>query len=370
MSDVGNLDTTIITKSYKITSGKIDSIALTLKNSANNQKQSSITFQEKYANTEFVVFNAEIPEALMHAYKMNHMDPMNHLLLRVEGVDSQTKTILSKEHLYIDNSDNEKITIKSSTELFAYSGAKLKIFVQAKNGRLFKDLKPVTITIKLQKKPLTITAKASVKGKLNVVDPTSKVSVSPTFKNLPSGTKVYARFADESDRMLYNIQNMDINSGKFELYKASGAHIPIAKDSITINYEIYLTNGVMIKVPAKISVNVVQSAVVKANITTIKLYNAALRSKYTKDVIFSVTKAGAAQIEDIVIEGLDGTGISYNVEEGTGSQKTVTFYANKDKARGIEKTYSVKAKVTLADSGLKKGQVVTYTLKLKINLNK
>ena len=71
------------------------------------------------------------------------------------------------------------------------------------------------------------------------------------------------------------------------------------------------------------------------------------------------------EIEDITVNGLDGTGISC-----TSRENTLLFYVDPVKTRGLEKTYKATAVVTLPNTGTKNGKLITYQIPISVTLKK
>ncbi len=222
-----------------------------------------------------------------------------------------------------------------------------------------------TLTLK-KSKAVDTTATLKVKGSLNVVSPESSVTITPTFKNLPQGATIYSvDFTDSADAELYDIDE-DLGTGVVTLTKSENEDpLPIAKDSISLTYKIKLADGSITKVESKAAtLNVVQTATVKASTSSATLYNVSKGENYGKTIALNVTKAEGATIESVDISGLDDSGISCVVDESSGQ---VTFYTN---GNGVAKNYTAKMTVTLDGAGTKKGKPVTYTVSVKLVLKK
>ena len=94
---------------------------------------------------------------------------------------------------------------------------------------------------------------------------------------------------------------------------------------------------------------------------------------YGKTVEFSETKVKAPITVEILNRAeLEKAGISIDLmNEDTPSEKVAyKVYVDEDLNRGQEKTYTVKAKVSLHNSATKKGTPITYNVNFKVKLEK
>ncbi|MCC8163681.1 MAG: hypothetical protein LIO86_11100 [Lachnospiraceae bacterium] len=271
----------------------------------------------------------------------------------------------------LDEDDNIYYTIMAENEDFFSSmkSVSLKYTTYVKSSTSNSGwVKLATKTLTLKKsKTADTTVTLKVKGSLNVVSPQSAVTITPTFKNMPQNATIYSvNFTNSADAKQYYI-SADLSTGVVTLTKAEDAGaLPIAKDSIGLTYKIRLADGSIKEVSKAATVNVVQTATVKASTSSATLYNVSTGTNYGKTVALNVTKAEGASIETIEISGLDGSGISYQLN----GDDTVTFYTDGTISRGVAKTYTAKMTVTLEGCGTKKSKPVTYTVSVKLALKK
>lgn len=361
----------ITTKTLKVYVEKITSLAMSMLDSKTRKKTTSVTFQKSFAGKEILTLIPNIPEQITKIYEMNGMNPSEHLILKVEAADKNATKVLGNNTLIVEENADGNVEIKTVAGVFSegVSNCKMKFTVYATNDGLEKALKSVSFTVKLQTKETKVSAKTAVKGNLNVVTPDSSVTVTPTFGNLPVGAQVIGvEFANDSDAVLYKINDIQENGVATISKFADDTVLPIAKNTVPLVYKIQLMGGTTVMTEAATKINVTQTATVKADVKSVTLYNSVIGASYGKQVVFTETKAGAV-IKDIVFTGLEKSGISTEQYTGENGEKIVNFYVDNTKDRGIKKTYNVKATVTLEGAGTKKGKEVTYTVSLKAALN-
>ena len=361
----------VTTKALKVYVEKVTSLAMSMIVQQNGKKTTSATFQKSFAGKEVLTLLPSIPEQIVNIYKMNGMNPSEHLILKVEPADKNAVKVFENGTLSIEENSEGNVEIKTTEALFeeGVSSCKVKFTVYATNNGLESALKSVNFTVKLQKKDTMVSAKAAAKGNLNVVAADSKVTVTPTFANLPMGAQVVGvDFVNATDAAFYKINDVQNNSGVLTICKyAIDTVLPIA-NTVPLAYKIQLTDGTLHTVEAAVKINVTQTATVKADVKSVVLYNSVVGASYGKDVVFTETKSGAA-IKNIEFTGLENSGISTKQIAGENGERIVTFYVDGEKDRGPKKSYTAKATVTLDGAGTKKGKEITYTTSVKVTLN-
>jgi hypothetical protein len=297
----------------------------------------------------------------------------------VYAADTFTDNALKSKALVLVKSDDGKsFQVKATAALFKLITKKnnsCKLKFTAYSGNV--ALNSATVTLKLDttaEKKVAIKVSLKASGTLNVVDPASTVTITPTFTNVPLGATIKeVSFTDTADVNRYD-KKVNEQTGKLTLSlhrneDGSYASIPTGKDSIGLKYKILQVDGTYRELTASTTITVAQTATVKANQTSLTLYNVATGISYGKTVTLNVTKAGNASVKSISISGLSGSGISW--KQDTDTPNRITFYVDPVQNRGIDgKTYTANLTVTLNGAGTKSGKIITYNVPVKINLAK
>lgn len=256
--------------------------------------------------------------------------------------------------------------ITSTDEFFSSTNPVKATFTATLKSNPSISLKPVAVTFKPQTKSSAVTIKTTVKGKLNVVDTeNSDLRILSTAKNLPLGAAITNAWLDEDSAEKYDCTFRHYDN-LLEISVNEGQHLPIGKDKITVYYTVTLADGSELDPTAvPVTLNLVQSASVKADKKAVTLYNASAGMEHGAYVEFTVSGIDSEEIEDITVNGLDGTGISC-----TSRENTLLFYVDPVKTRGLEKTYKATAVVTLPNAGTKNGKLITYQIPISVTLKK
>jgi len=375
----------ITVKGAKATAKKISTAKTSLVNTVTGSKATAYSFQQLRADSEYLTIRPEVSDTELGFYTAFAAADKNTKAALLDG-----KLIIKKVQ---DANGQENFILKATPELYTVkklSACKVTFTTYVfnlENPENVKALKAVTLTMNLKKqtKAAAVTGTSKVKGSLNVVDPGSSVTITPTFKNVPLGAVIAdLRFANESDQSRYGLRDINGTTGVVTLVpeNKTDSPLPIGKDTVELLYKYRLTDGTYLDVIVKATVSVVQTAAVKASAKTMTLYNAAQGENLGKTVDFTITKAGEAKIQNIEVTGLAGSGITYRFKDAndqwydagtlTGNEEIVQmkFFVDEELSRGIEKTYKAKMIVTLENAGTQKGKVVTYSLPMNITLKK
>ncbi len=356
----------VTSKALTITAKKASSVKTTLYNTVTGSTASSYTLQQLQAGAEALTLGTSYT-----------LGSAKESYVVCTGANASTRTQIANGNLVLtQSSDEQSYTISASDTLFTKaSSCKLSFttYVMSENGDdEYHPLKTVTLTLTLQKQKKAATPTLSLKasGSLNVVDPTSSVKITPSFKNRTQGSTIRSiAFADSADAELYNL-SYDDQTGVVTLTKKADT-LTLGKDSVGLVYRLRKTNGEVVKLSAKVTVSVVQTGAIKTSASSVTLYNASKGETYGKTVTVSVSKPAGATIAEIsdgtevtglTVTGLEGSTISYSCSlSEDGSAVDITFYMQ-DGAENVAKSY--KAKLTVTFDGASKAYTKTITVKV------
>ena len=380
---------TIVSKTLKSSGRAIGSEGITLYDRITNQKTSnSFTFYKTLAGKE--VLGKESINLYAKSQYLDHILSFNDGdgKIKVEAANAAATKLLNKKALVVETVEDGTVArIIPTADAFGTksTSCKLKVSLIASDSEgNTKATKSQTITITFDPKNYEpkITLKPS--GSFNVADADATVTVNPTLKYVPSGSVVESvAFTNRADQQMFEISSDSVTEkGVFTVNMVTGAKIPSGNNKIGITYGIRTASGELLKVNTTVTVNVVQTASVKLSTSTITLYNTVIGEQFAKLLSFTESKFGgmiSVEIDEASRVQLKNAGITI-VEEGKESDyegasdfsKNVKYkvYVDEGLSRGLVKTYTVKAKVTLLNSATKKGEPITYNASFKVNLAK
>lgn len=359
VSDSEYYDGAVSSKSLEITTKKASAETVKIYHHNTTTAVNSVTFSQNMLGKEILGVDVVLSDALS---KYIEQTPGLTYEVKAEANDSVAVTV---------QGNTVKISAKASG--FNTGSSKVKLSVVLKyDGTEVGKVKGSSITAKFveNKEPkITLTAK----GSIITTAEESIVTVKPQMKNMPAGyTIAGVRFTNALDAVrfaIWDAEDINANKGIFTIGKREASLVPIGKNKVGITYRIRTVGGQIIEVPATVTVNVVEKVKLKASKSSITLYNSVVGSNYGKVVEFSDTLYNA-DIESIKFTtDLKTMGIGFEqVSEYDNS--TFIFFVDDDLNRAKEKTYIVKAQITLEDAGTKKGEPVIYNVNFKINLKK
>ena len=148
----------------------------------------------------------------------------------------------------------------------------------------------------------------------------------------------------------------------------------MGKDAIGLIYDVRTATGEVISIHATLNLTIADSFSLKTDVKSINLYNSAVGKDYGKYVTFYDIKGYDVEVLEIINEvELKNAGINFDLTATTEEELTkehskevlgkdaVKFYVDGTLKRGIEKTYTVKAKVAVVDSAVKENETWTTT---------
>lgn len=357
------VESSAMSENVRVTTGKISVKAAKLASESisifdfENEKNAvkSLNFSGVYQGKEKASlkvkpknFVTEFEESLGYTYKM-----------KVEGADVKSKAMLKKDILLIETYENDEcIFLKATEKAFDYTGCKLKISMQVtdESGRTV-NTKSVNMTVNFKKLLTPRISLSNVKlarGVYSVFDEMENqekyesdfVDVNMKISDAPMGSRLSEiRFADPADRLKYVIET----DGRYmRIRQCPETALSLGKDTLGLIFDFLTENGDVISTQAKLTINVVDNVSLKASDASINLYNSTVGSCFGKDIVFyDRNNYFAVKVKEIVnAEELKKAGIGYEILDDA----IVNFYVDETLERGIEKTYTVKAKVGAAVS--------------------
>lgn len=354
----------VVSKKLRLTAKKPSAEKPVIYNTTTGEIKTSYTLQQALAGKETLKLNGMWEDCNYSRY---------YFRTSVDGGDKFTEQMLQAGYLKLEKTKYDGYMIQATPTLFEKgSSCKLKFtfYATAYNGdQKYHMMKSVVINLKLQKQKQAapISVKLTARGSLNVVDRMSYTYLMPTFKNLPQGAWVESvEFTDIEHAMRYQISdNMD---GRIMIWvNPDLGGMPIGKDKVDLVYNIVQSDGTRVTVPATVTINLTQTATVKADKKSVTLYNTATGEKYGSTVTLELGKVTRANISSIDVTGLDGSGISCAKDAENGK---LCFYVDPAAQRGTAKNYNVKLTVHLKNAGAKNGKEVTYTVPVTVTLKK
>ena len=377
---------TITTKSWKITAGKVSAEKTIMYDYMTGRTATTLTLQQALVGKERVELGTSISSGALYNGSDVEID--------VTAADDFTKDMLDKGLLKVQKV-NSYFYVWGTKGLFEQNknACKLTFIHTIKNsetGETVPGPKAAVVTISLKKQSQAINATATVKADsaLNVVDTENLVGLGMNLKNLPQGaTVVYAELAEQADREKYALVSADDywNEEKervdskadvsywYDDYECGvyltgkdGAQLPLGKTNVKLNLGIRLTDGSIVKIPATVSLNVVQNATVTAERKTLTLYNAVVGEEYAQwiNLMMRIGREEKTEcISAVEVSGLEGTGIAVKVNEEEPSD--VQFYIE---SAAQTKSYKAKLTVHVAGAGTRNGKEVTYTVPVTITV--
>lgn len=360
---------TITTQKLTISPRKVASESLVLYDWYTDTSVKTITFNSNYAGKERAYIYVAPSKALETLSEANGFYHTKYLL--VEAVDKNTEKMLQNNELLL-NVYGDTFEVASTSDSFKYKSAKLKVTYLLEDVVKTKS-SVVTINFKKALTPkITVSNAKLIRGLYGYNIGTNEEMYGENYTystikyaNMPAGAKVMnIRFADQADYTKYNAPEFYGNMPK-ELYLSSKleSKLSLGKDVIDLIYDIRTVTGDVIQVPAKITITIADSISFKADVKSMNLYNSAEGSQYGKYVTFYDAKGHAVKVTEIVnAEELKKAGIGFAVtaKNSTDEQMeesleemgadAVKFYVDDTLKRGVEKTYTVKAKVAVIDS--------------------
>ncbi len=336
-----------LTKKLKVTAKALHKVKLLLPNADTGNVKPTYTFQKRWAGKEELRLCPVLSDADIKNYKVTYTV--------IKGnADSLEITEDPLSGAYILKA-SEKAFNQSSSCKIAFTAE-----IMGEDGTVIASLKRTTVNLKFKSADASVSVKGTAKGTLNLVDPESKVIVVPVFKNLPLGADVTLAKADDFGSYEY-FENE--NTKTIEIRKKKGIRTAIGKDFVNLSYTI-VCGDASETVSTSVPIKTVQKASLKADTQSITLYNSSPGINYGRRVGFSITKPAGAEIEKIIITGLEDSGISCKLDV---NQKAV-LYVNAYRKRGKEQVYKANITVMLKDAGMKKGIISTYTFPLTVDL--
>lgn len=389
-SSGGNIQFNVETKEYgtltstklKVTGRSITAEAISLFDESTKQKAaSSYTFYYSLLGKERIELKAE--SQYLSEIVNNYGGDIE---IDVQPANTATATLLNKKAVVI-STEGDKVVITATKDAFdpklkSNTSCKLKIALKALDGTNVKNTKAQNITITFSPKSYNTTVALKAAANLNMAAKEPVVSVKPTIKYLPMGAKVErVTFKNTADEQKFAI--IPGENGAFELgLAADGVEVPSGKNTIALTYDIRTVSGELTRIDTSVVVNVTQNAAIKLSTSNITLYNSVIGPEFAKTIEFTESKFGgkiSVEIDEVSREMLKDAGIRI-VEEGKDSdyegasdmKENVKYkvYVAEDLNRGQEKTYTVKAKVSLYNSATKKGDPITYNTSFKVKLAK
>lgn len=377
--DFARENAAVLSKKLRIAAKKLSTEKAVMYNVVTGEEKTTYTLQQMQAGKETLNLAPWMSwfDKQNDYYDNAYSDSAYDYYVNVDGADKFTEEMLRKGYLKLEEDSYGGHLIQATPELFTQKTAACKLkftfYVASYSGDAdYHAAKAVTIKLNLQKQKQAakVTATMKVQGTLNVAAD-GQVILTPTFKNLPQGARIVdVTYANPDDMLYYSFHDIDSLTGRMELSATGTDPIPLGKNKVGFIYTLRQTDGSIITVPATATVNVVQTATVKADRKAITLYNAAVGEEYGEWLEVEVSKPAGAEIKNIEVKGLEGSGISCDQDTDENNLAALYFYVDGSQNRGLAKNYKAKLIVHLSGSGTKNGKEVTYTLPVTVTLKK
>ena len=380
---------TITTKALAIKPRTIKSESISLVDWNTEKSIKNLNFNSNYAGKESIEIEVMKPATLSGLSELNGFEYKSCIL--VEAADKNTQKMLQNNDLLVEADEyGDVFKVTSTSDSFKYKTAKLKITMVANEdtGNPLKT-KSTTLTVNFKKAltpKITISNAKIIRG-LNVYGKGFEhaeywgdwVETKVKYANMPVGAEVIdVRFADQADYTKYfdPYEYIGYESVPEYLYIEARpeAKLSLGKDAIGLIYDVRTATGEVISIHATLNLTIADSFSLKTDVKSINLYNSAVGKDYGKYVTFYDTKGHAVEVLEIINEvELKNAGINFDLTATTEEELTkehskevlgkdaVKFYVDGTLKRGIEKTYTVKAKVAVVDFAVKENETLTTT---------